>query len=48
MPRDYRLQVRLSEEERKILEKAAKKDGIDLSSWLRKLALDEAKRRSSA
>lgn len=42
--RDYRLQIRLSDEERKVLERAAKKDGLGLSAWLRQVGLDEAMR----
>ena len=38
------IQIRVSEEQKRILTEAAKKAGLEMSSWLRALALREARR----
>jgi len=40
--RDYVLQVRLSEPERRQLEVAAEREKLDLSTWVRRVALLQA------
>jgi uncharacterized protein (DUF1778 family) len=43
--RGYMLRVRLTEDEHKLLESLAKKHKKGLSSWVRSLILNEAKRK---
>ena len=47
MPRSNLIQIRVSDEEKERLAKAAYQDGSDLSPWLRALGLKEVIRRES-
>ena len=41
------LKVRLTDEQRKLLQAAADLAGLDVSSWIRMVALEEARRKTS-
>jgi uncharacterized protein (DUF1778 family) len=40
--KDTTIRLRVSAEDKEVIMKAAKRDGLELSAWLRRLALKEA------
>lgn len=48
MRKDDSIRIRVTGQQKKLLGKAAQETGLDLSSWLRSVALEAAKRRGNA
>ena len=42
--KDYDIRIRVTADQKRILTKAAKKAGLDLSPWLRSIAVQQAQR----